>query len=263
MPAPATIAVQVVNYRTRAYLDRCLATITADLEGSGLGYELNLLDNASGEPLDDLAERLSHCRAFTSPRNLGFGGGHNLLARQTDAPYLWIVNPDVEVTTPGSARRLLDALAGSDRLWAAGPQLVGDDGRAQPYDHGRLHGVRAQIALRGGHSYWRATNRRRTVAWVSGAALLIGRETFLALGGFDENLFLYKEEEDLCLRLRAAGGEVVYEPGVQVRHHGSVVADRARELAVAERYFIAKHCRHRRAQRVFAAAHQGLAYLHL
>lgn len=263
MPAPGTIAVQIVNYRTRSYLERCLPGVVADLERSRTPYEINLLDNDSGEQLDDLATRFPGCRAFSSPTNLGFGGGHNLLAQETVAPYLWILNPDIELVSPDTAAGLLSALAADERAVAAGPRLVTVTGAAQPYDHGRLRGPRAQIALRGGHSYWRPTTRRRAVAWVSGAALLVKRAAFIAVGGFDEKFFLYKEEEDLCLRLRAAGGEVIYEPAVCIRHHGSVVTDRGAQMAAAERYFIAKHCRHRRAQRVFAAAHQGLAYLRL
>lgn len=262
MPAPL-VAVQIVNYRTRTYLERCLPSIAADLQQSGVPYELNLLDNASGERLDDLPDRFPGCRTFVAERNLGFGGGHNRLAAETAATYLWILNPDVEVISSPTLSRLLGVLTASERVQAVGPKLLTAQGDAQPYDHGRLTGVRARIALNGGHSYWRATDVRRRVAWVSGAAMLIERTAFTAVGGFDENLFLYKEEEDLCLRLRAAGGQVMYEPGVCVHHVGSVVADRVAGLAAAERYFIAKHCGHRRAQRVYAAAHRGLAYLHL
>ena len=263
MRAPATLSVQIVNYHTRSYLERCLPTVVADLQRSGIEFELNLLDNDSGERLEDLAPGFPNCRAFVAPRNLGFGGGHNLLAGRTEAPHLWIVNPDVEVISPDAARRLLATITSCDQTEAAGPKLLTAAGAAQPYDHGRLHGARAQIALRGGHSYWRQTDTPQTVAWVSGAALMIERAAFMALGGFDENLFLYKEEEDLCLRLRSAGGRVVYEPAVRLRHRGSVVADRTREIELAQRYFIAKHCRRRRAQKLFAATHQGLAYLRL
>jgi GT2 family glycosyltransferase len=261
--AMPTLSVQLVNYRTRRYLERCLTTVVDDLECSGLDYQLGVLDNASGERIDDFSARFPNCRTFVAQRNLGFGGGHNFLASETDAPYIWILNPDVELVSPNTATRLLDALKNDERAKAVGPKLLNADGTAQPYDHGRLRGLRAQIALRGGHAYWRGTDKRQPVAWASGAALLIERAAFVALGGFDEHLFLYKEEEDLCLRLRAAGGVVIYEPGVIVRHHGGVVADRSRDLAEAERYFIDKHCRHRRVQGLLARVHKALAYVRL
>jgi GT2 family glycosyltransferase len=123
--------------------------------------------------------------------------------------------------------------------------------------------VRAAIALRGGHSYWRETNTFQTVAWVSGAAMMIERAAFTDLGGFDERLFLYKEDEDLCLRLRAAGGSVIYDPMVTIRHQGSVVADRHGELNAASSYFFAKHYAHQPWRKAFGALHQTLAYLRL
>jgi GT2 family glycosyltransferase len=259
----ATLAIQVVNYRTRSYLERCLATVVVDAERSGLDYEVNLVDNDSGEDLIDFGRRYRNCRVFTARRNVGFGGGHNWLAANTRASHLLILNPDVEFLFPDSAKRLLDAVAGSDEVKAAGPKLVKADGHAQPYDHGRLHGLRAQIALRGGHSYWHETDVRQEVAWVSGAALLIERAAFDGVGGFDEKLFLYKEDEDLCLRVRAAGGRVVYEPDVAVRHQGSVVADRPSQLAQASGYFFAKHYPNRRSQQAFAVVHRWLAYIRL
>jgi N-acetylglucosaminyl-diphospho-decaprenol L-rhamnosyltransferase len=263
MTGAPTLAVQIVNYRTRRYLERCLASVLADLDGGDLSYEINLLDNASGESLDDLAAQHARVSACTAERNLGFGAGHNRLAAMTRAQYLWFLNPDVELYEPDTARRLLQAIAASDRVRAGGPRLLEADGTPQPYDHGRLRGPRAGIASRGGHSYWRATDVRRRVAWTSGAALLVERDAFVALGGFDPRLFLYKEEEDLCLRLRAGGGEVLYDPEVSVRHVGTVVADRPRWAAESERYFIAKHCRPGPIQKMSAAVHHGLAYVHL
>jgi N-acetylglucosaminyl-diphospho-decaprenol L-rhamnosyltransferase len=257
------LAIQIVNYRTRAYLERCVATVVADVERSDLGHELNLLDNASGDDLGDLAGRFQACRTFTAPRNLGFGAGHNLLAEKTDAPYLLILNPDVELLVPDSAKRLLDVVIGGEGVTAAGPKLVTTAGSPQPYDHGRLRGLRAQIALRGGHSYWHQTDVRQEVAWVSGAAMVVQRAAFARIGGFDEKLFLYKEDEDLCLRLRRHGGRVIYEPAVVVRHQGSAVADRAGGLARASDYFFDKHFPNRRSQKAFAAAHQWLAYVRL
>jgi GT2 family glycosyltransferase len=259
----AKVAVQVVNYRTRRYLERCVASVVSDMAGTALDYEINLLDNASGEDLDDFAAGVPGCRAFTAPVNRGFGAGHNFLAGETDAPYLLILNPDVEFLFPDTVRRLLLPVASVDRVKVVGPKLLLEDGRPQPYDHGRLHGLRAEIAIRGGHSYWRQTDTRQEVAWVSGAAMLVERAAFQALGGFDEQLFLYKEDEDLCLRMREAGWQVIYEPGAAIRHQGSVVAEHHRELAVAVSYFFAKHFHGQRLRAAFAAVHQGLAYLRL
>jgi N-acetylglucosaminyl-diphospho-decaprenol L-rhamnosyltransferase len=253
MTAP-TIAVQIVNYKTRAYLEQCLRSVTEDLIGSDLTYCVNVLESASGDHLEEIVASHAHAHLFESKVNGGFGAGHNFLAAQTDATYLLILNPDVEFIEAETSARLLHAAAENPSASAVGPKLVDVDGNPQEWDHGRLHG---------GHSHWRASDRRQEVAWVSGAAMLVSRETFGAVGGFDERFFLYKEDEDLCLRLRRGGAQVLYEPTVRVRHIGTVVARRPEELARSERYFIEKNLDGRRSQRLFEKLHRGLPYVRL
>ena len=57
--------------------------------------------------------------------------------------------------------------------------------------------------------------------WTIGSFLLVRREAFDAVGGFDERFFLYSEEVDLCLRVRRAGWKVVHSPAVTILHHGN------------------------------------------
>jgi N-acetylglucosaminyl-diphospho-decaprenol L-rhamnosyltransferase len=262
MPDP-TIAVQIVSYKTRAYLERCLRSVTEDLIGSGLTFTVNVLESASGEQLEDVVGACPHARLFEADVNRGFGAGHNFLAAQTDASYLLILNPDVDFIEPRTGERLLRTLERNPSASVAGPKLVDVNGNPQQWDHGLLHGVRAQIALRAGHSHWRPSDRRQEVAWVSGAVMLISRAAFDDVGGFDEQFFLYKEEEDLCLRLRRRGDRVLYEPAVTVRHVGSVVAQRPEELARSERHYIEKHLDGRRSRRLFEKLHRALAYVRL
>lgn len=262
-PSPQ-LTVQIVSYRTRGYLARCLDSLVADLrKGGPSSYEILLLENASGEDLRPLAARHERCRLEVAERNLGFGAGHNRLAASARAPHLLILNPDTELIEAGSVGRLLGASLSRPEVKIVGPRLLSAGGEVQRWDHGRLHGLRAQISYRGGHSYWRPAERPLEVAWVSGAAMLVERASFAAVGGFDESFFLYKEDEDLCLRIRERGGSILYDPRVAVRHHGSVVAGRGEELLGAQRRFIEKHFAHRRGQRAFAAVHRLLPRLRL
>lgn len=257
------LAVQIVNYRTADHLARCLETLSGDLEASGLAASVHVLDNASGEDVKPLVAPFPGWRAHRARRNLGFGGGHNLLCTLHDAPYLLLLNPDIEIVQPATVKRLLEALLARPEARVVGPRLIDAAGAPQRWDHGRLHGVRAQISLRGGHSYWQATDLPQEVAWVAGTAMLVERAAFERVHGFDERFFLYKEDEDLCRRVRQDGGTVRYEPGISVRHLGSVVAGRGAELARAERQFIDKHFAGRRSQRVFEWIHRTLPRVRL
>ena len=193
-----------------------------------------------------------------APENLGFGGGHNRLAALHDAPLLCLVNPDVVVEDAAVFPRLLAALDDAS-VAIAGPLLRTPDGAPQRFDHGELRGVRARVANAAGHAHWRPRTATTEAAWVSGAFLLVRRSAFAAAGGFDESFFLYKEEEDLCLRIRQAGGRVLYVPAAEAVHIGSVVAGRDPErLAESVARFQDKHFPARRRRRVYDALYRGV-----
>jgi GT2 family glycosyltransferase len=243
---PLDVAVQVVNYRTRRHLEACLPGVVADL--AGLDARVYVLDNASGDDLAELARSQPDVVFETAERNLGFGGGHNRLAGRHDARAVLFLNPDTQFVEPRTVARLLAALGGG--VVAVGPQLVSASGAVDPRDHGELHGLRGRLAQAAGDSHYRRRDAPADVAWVSGAACLVEREAFEAVGRFDEGFFLYKEEEDLLLRIRRRGGRVLYLPTVRVRHEGGVVASRDEHMASSVSRFAQKHLRSRLQRRL-------------
>jgi GT2 family glycosyltransferase len=241
---PLDVAVQIVNYRTRAHLGPCLRAVRDDLAGAGFSHRTFVLDNASGDDLTDIAaEHAGHADFEVAERNLGFGAGHNRLAARHDASVLVLLNPDAELTEPDTIARLRAALAPD--VGAVGPQLRGADGAVEQWDHGELHGLRARLARAAGHSHARERHQRADVAWISGACAVVSRRWFDAVGGFDEAFFLYKEEEDLFLRMRREGARVVYEPSVRVLHHVSAAGARGDHLEASVRRYRDKHVRSR------------------
>jgi N-acetylglucosaminyl-diphospho-decaprenol L-rhamnosyltransferase len=238
---PLDLAVQIVNYRTKPHLASCLASVVADLDGSAFDHRVLVLDNGSGDDLTDLEGEFAGTVEFlSSPDNLGFGGGHNRLARETDATFVCCVNPDVLIDEPAVFARLLGAFD-DQRVAAVGPLLRTESRAPQVWDHGELHGLRAWVANGAGHAHWEPRTERTDVAWVSGAFTVFRRTAFDGVGGFDERFFLYKEEEDLCLQLRRHGWRIVYDPDVSVVHVGSVVARREDHLQTSIDRYVAKN----------------------
>jgi N-acetylglucosaminyl-diphospho-decaprenol L-rhamnosyltransferase len=239
---PLDVAVQVVNYRTRGHLEACLPAVLADLEG--IDGRVFVLDNASGDDLGPLAASYPGVEFETAERNLGFGAGHNRLVARHDARAVLVLNPDTLFVEPRTVARLLAALGGG--VVAVGPQLVSAAGEVDIRDHGEVRGFRARLALAAGDSRYRRRDAPAEVAWVSGAACLLDRAAFDGVGGFDEGFFLFKEEEDLLLRMRRRGGRVLYLPTVRVQHDGGVVASRAEHMPTSVARFSAKHVRRSR-----------------
>ncbi len=248
------ISAQIVNYDTKRYLRECLATLEASLSASRLTHEIHVLENGSSDDLSDLAREYTGRVYFhESTDNVGFGAGHNRLAAASDARLICCVNPDT-VAPPAAGLERLAGRFEDARVAAVGPALLTEAGEPQRWDHGERSGLRARIANGAGHAHWRPRSEPTAVAWVSGAFLLLRRSAAAAVGGFDERYFLYKEEEDLCLHLRRAGGRVIYDPTVTVTHIGGVVAGRDEELMRTSReYYNAKNFPSARRRRLLEA----------
>ncbi len=242
------IAVQIVNFNTKKYLINCLQSVFIDLADSNLSFEVNVLDNNSKDDLSNLKDFFfplwqDKLKVYKSNKNLGFGGGHNLLAQKTQAKYLLLLNPDIVIEEPGAIKQLYWRIVNNDSIKVIGPKLYNEKGRDQYWDHGESRGIWAKFLNEISLGFYMKRNLESECAWVSGAVFLIEKEIFDKVGGFDEKFFLYKEEEDLCLRIRHLDDKykVIYYPKVKVLHVGSVVASKKVYLAASYMYFIKKH----------------------
>jgi GT2 family glycosyltransferase len=233
-PDMLDLAIQIVNFRTRRYLPACLDSVIADLSGSGLRSGISVLDNASGDDLGDLQELYADVAFRRSDTNRGFGAGHNLLAREVRARHLLILNPDIAFKEPRTIVRLLETLLREPGAKVAGPKLYDPGGKPQRWDHARL-----RPSFRPPES----AGDRVEAAWVSGAVFLIDKGLFDELRGFDENIFLYAEEMELCLRIRKQGHRVVYDPTIGVMHVGQVSGRRKDHIYTSYDYILDKHYR--------------------
>ena len=81
--------------------------------------------------------------------------------------------------------------------------------------------------------------------WLSGACMLVRREAFESVGGFDEGFFLYCEDTDLCRRLRDAGHRLRFEPAAEIRHVGGASSDAGETRAIAARSRVRYASKHR------------------
>lgn len=215
--------------------------------------ELVLVDNGTEPDVADRVAAEAGGRVLRTGANLGYGGGANAGARGATQPWLVVANPDV-VWEPGALDVLLDAARRHPTAGAFGPALLNEDGTVYPsarelpsLTQGVGHALFARVWP--GNPWTRAYQRRqetagqeRVAGWLSGACLLLRREAFEAVGGFDEDYFMFFEDVDLGERLARAGWANVYVPTARVLHVGGVSwkAKPARMIAAhhasAERY---------------------------
>jgi GT2 family glycosyltransferase len=231
------IAIAVVSWNTRDLLDACLASLRPDAE-AGLA-EVWVVDNGSTDGSPELVrERHPWVRLEQPGENLGYGRAVNLVGERTASDWVVASNADIEVT-PGALRALLQAGEQDPSVAAVGPRLILPDGSTQasvqPYPSvgqallaaSHVHRVSRRAAARQLFgSTWDADSAA-AAPWITGAFLVLRRDAFEAVGGFDAGQWMYAEDLDLCWRLRRAGWEIRYEPSAVVRHHESAASRQA------------------------------------
>jgi GT2 family glycosyltransferase len=144
--------------------------------------------------------------------NLGYSAGANLGAQRANGDWLLLLNPDV-VTEPDCVELLL--AAADERTGIVGAQVLLPDGRVNAGDN-PLHVT--GISWSGRYLESAEDGRPRSVAVASGAALLVRRSAWDAVGGLSEPFFLYHDDVDLAWRVRLAGWDVRFQPRARVRH---------------------------------------------
>ncbi|MDA0337629.1 MAG: glycosyltransferase, partial [bacterium] len=217
---PPRVTIIIPVYNGAALTEKCLYGIARN-SGEGAAapdYEVVVVDNGS----DDWTMYLLHAmegdlRVLSNDRNLGFARACNQGAAESSADYLLFLNND---TVP-HADWLAPMVAAADadpRVGIVGARLLYPDGTVQ---HAGLHLVNGipDHEYRGAAADDPRVCKARDLDMVTGACLLIRRDLFESLGGFDAQFVNGVEDVDLCLRARDRGFRVVYCPEAVVDHH--------------------------------------------
>jgi N-acetylglucosaminyl-diphospho-decaprenol L-rhamnosyltransferase len=234
------LTVVTVLYNSADVIEGCLRALPADVE-------IVVVDNCSTDRGATIAARARpDAKIMRSPRNLGFGGGCNLGWRQGSWRYVAFINPDVRVL-PGALETLVERLRTEPHA-IIGPVMLDEHGR--PRQCKRRAELRSDVigllpsSVRWSPQRWGDRldesdllhTRGGVVDQVEGACFVVSRADLDLVGGFDEDLFLYDEEESLAVRLRALGGEAIYEPAAAVGHSGQDSTSRIGAVATRHMY---------------------------
>lgn len=229
-PRSRSVSVIVVSYETRDLT--CEAIASMQRHAGGSVTEFVVLDNASTDgSADAVAERFPEARVIRSEENLGFARGVNEAARHATGEYLLLLNPDTVVQDDVVAQLLDFADRRPDGgLW--GGLAVDDDGTPNAtsalgapspltyalFGAGLSAAFRRNTVLNPEMLQCRVGDPDREVGVVTGCLLLVRRDTWEALGGFDERYFMYGEDVDLSLRARRAGLHPMISPSIVITH---------------------------------------------
>jgi GT2 family glycosyltransferase len=255
----AEISIMIVTYNPGETIVACLKALPENI--NGLSVEVIVVDNASQDgTAAHVAGLFPHVRLLGNLDNPGYGIGNNRGFELSTGRYIVILNPDVVVRT-GALDKLIDYLQMHPYVGIVGPRTF--DSEQWPvitarheYTVGRLlakylglnfifpssvYGIYGSQSLK--------TDQPLDVDWLHGSALVIRRDVYEILGGFDENFFLFMEDVDLCIRAKEAGWRVVYLPTAEVEHVGSESVSRypvarIRSYHISPLYYFRKRGQH-------------------
>ena len=217
------ISVIIVTFNSAACIAACVESVLAQTEVTA---EVIVVDNAS---TDDTLARLKplSCRVISNAENLGFGRGNNLGFAASSGRYVYLLNPDARLVGKDSLAVLCRRLDTSPCWGMAGTLICSADGNSESPPATGYPGAR--------HVRRDFSKLPGNIAWIMGASMIIRRDLYEKLGGFDPRFFLYSEETDFCLRLREFGFEIGHVREVSVSHIGAASEDARDPYDVAVR----------------------------
>jgi GT2 family glycosyltransferase len=275
MTGEPCVSVIVVTYRSRDFIAACLESVFRT--GDEWIADCWVVDNASRDGTADMVrETFPLAHLIAHQENAGFGRAVNVAARQAQGEFLFILNPDT-VVEAGAIGELVNFLRYRPQAGACGPKVIGPDGsfrrdcrrgfptpmNALGYFTGLDRAFPASRTLGGYHRRWLSPDVEVTTDCLSGSCLLVRRNSFEMIGGFDSQYFLFGEDIDLCWKLRQAGQEIWYVPAARVIHAKGasmrLVPDMARrEFYRSMRLFMDKRLRARYPRAILSIVKMGV-----
>ena len=232
------LSIVIVNWNAKAYVRKCVASILANPPRAT--YEVVVIDSGS---LDGCGEMLRTefpmVSAIQSDENLGFARANNLAARQSSGEYLLFLNPDTEIVG-GALDSLYSHIQVLPSAGTVGCRLLNSDGSVQTSCIQSIPTITNQVLdseflrarwpksrLWGMAALYDTVGKPVRVEAVSGACIMIRREVFESIGGFNEEYFMYAEDIDLSYRVSRAGYNTYYVPHASIVHHGGGSSEQA------------------------------------
>lgn len=223
------LSIIIVNWNSKDYVRKCLVSLERHCS---VDRQIIVVDGASFDGCGEMiAAEFPNVTFIQSPENLGFGRCNNLGLRHATGEFVLFLNPDTEIH-PGALEALLAVAVADPSVGLVGARLLNTDGSLQTSS---VHALPTPLNRALDSDFLRRllphsrlwanvaalpTDRPVDVAAVSGACMLLRRETCVRIGGFCPDYFMYAEDMHLCWDVAKLGKRIVYQPAAVIVHHG-------------------------------------------
>jgi GT2 family glycosyltransferase len=221
------VSIIIIGYNTETLLKQCLISVFEKTKD--ISFEVIVVDNASHDGSSQMVRKeFPNVILIEIPENLGFGRANNLGAKYAKGKYLFLLNPDTVVLN-NAVKIFAEFLDNNPKAGICGGNLF-DENKQPTYSYSMflpsvlwelnifLSGKLEKL-LYGKNSNFNHTEKPLKIkGYVTGADLMIRRDLFLNLNGFDPDFFVYYEETELTFRVKKTGYEVYNVPQAEIVH---------------------------------------------
>ncbi len=215
----------IINYKSLDSLKICLISLRKQI---GIESEIIVVDNNSNDGSGEFLEN-ANVKFNVLRKNIGFGSAVNIGAKEAEFKYLFVLNPDTQLPED-TLKKLFEFAEKKMDFGLLAPVLEYPDGRKQlsarslpgrrDFFLGRgspLHKLGLTGEKEAGYIHPENPNPIQVPA-VSATAILVRKELFENLGGFDQRFFMYLEDIDLCRRVNGKGLPIILIPAIRIYH---------------------------------------------
>lgn len=252
------VTICIVNYRSLKNLKECIKSILT--YSPNFKYEIIVFDNSYKQKTESELKRLYPSLVYLTKKiNLGFGKANNYIAEKATGNILVFLNPDCLIID-NSSWNFIRQLQGSN-IGIAAPKIVDNRNSIEQsisklptplnslFYFTFLHKIFPFRLFWQDYWYKNYTFKApKNVEFVSGACFAIRKRIFNKIGGFDDKIFLYFEDTDLCYRIAKEKMKTVIDPSSTIFHikEGSEFDsdDRLKSFQISRSYYYHKHFNH-------------------
>ena len=227
------ISVIIVSWNAKAFLMKCMESVSRQSLRASASLEIIVVDNASadGSP-EAVRQSYPEVRLIVNDENYGFAKANNRGIRASTGDYLFLINSDV-VVSESCFEKSIQHMDEHPEIGMLGPRIVGLDGKVQRSCMGypslwnslcralALDSLFPRSRFFGSHllTFWNH-DETRPVEVINGCFWVLRRSAMEQVGLLDERFFIYAEDIDWCKRFNEGGWKVVFFADVEALHYG-------------------------------------------
>lgn len=225
------LSIIIVNYNVKEFLQNLLHSI--EKASQHLTKEIIIVDNASDDgSVEFIQEKFPQVRLIINNKNLGFGKANNIGLKEAKGNFILLINPDTLVAED-TFDKMINFFKNQPQVGLAGCKILNPDGTLQlacrrsfpgPWtSFTKVTGLSALFPKSKIFAKYNLTyldeNQTYEVDAISGSFMMMRKEVYEMIGGFDEQFFMYGEDLDFCYRVQKSGYKVFYVHSTQIIHY--------------------------------------------